>query len=172
MLGRGYTREVPPGPGIESCRNLSLGSILQGLHLEPLPGLWPRRADRFGEWPPARGGRVTGEEVMKGEKRPSRANLKELGSANTTKLPVGKTGARRGEWALGVGTSCVGVFVWLGVQSCGKVEFGVELYKSRVETVESHPGLRTSAPTRAIRFSAGVPSPYKTARWLHPGAPS
>lgn len=100
---------------------------------------------------------------MKGKKWSSRTNLEELGRANTTKLPVGKSGAQLGEWAAGVGTSCVGVFVWLDLQSCGKVEFGVELYKSTVETVESHPRLRTTAPTRTIRFSAGFLSSYKTA---------
>lgn len=71
MDARAGVRSVskdPLFPGILLDQDLSPGSILRGLRLEPLPGLWPRRLDRFGEWPPARGGQGKGEEVVKGKK--------------------------------------------------------------------------------------------------------
>lgn len=49
----GRTSSSPVSGNVET----SLGSILRRLCLEPLPGLWPRSVDRFGEWPPAGGGR-------------------------------------------------------------------------------------------------------------------
>lgn len=58
--GGGTRGKDPWSPGVGSCGDLFPASILQSLHLEPLPGLWPRRVDRFGEWPRARGGRVKG----------------------------------------------------------------------------------------------------------------
>ena len=101
------------------------------------------------------------------------ADLKELGRASKTKVLSGKSRAQLGEWAVGTGTSCVGVFAWLGVQSCGKGEFGVELWKPRAETVGSHTGRREPPPpTSAACFSLAVPSPEKLQVELHSGAPS
>lgn len=53
----GCAREGPPVPPVSGDVETPLGSILRRLCLEPLPGLWPRSVDRFGERPPAGGGR-------------------------------------------------------------------------------------------------------------------
>lgn len=117
----------PWSPGVGSDRDLPSRSILRGLRLEPLLGLWLRRADRFGEWPPARGGRGKGEEVVNGKKWSSRANLKELGRISTTKFPAGQRQGSAGRRGCRCEDRLLCVFVWPGVQSFGKVEFGVEL---------------------------------------------
>lgn len=64
----------PQAPEVGSHRDLYSRSILSRLYLGPLPGLWLRSVDRFGEWPAARGGRGKREEVVKETKRSSRAS--------------------------------------------------------------------------------------------------
>ena len=114
----------PWSPGVGSDRDLPSRSILRGLRLEPLLGLWLRRADRFGEWPPARGGRGKGEEVVNGKKWSSRANLKELGRISTTKFPAGQSRAQLGEGAVGVRTACCVSLCGLACRVLEKLSLG------------------------------------------------